>query len=99
MRTSAQNLLSAVLVLWCTVSTFAGETLGNELNTEVNTLYQRGLYTEATTVAEKALKVAENTFGPYHPGVARSLSNLALPYYSQGRCGEAEPLFKQALGQ
>jgi tetratricopeptide (TPR) repeat protein len=35
--------------------------------------------------------------GNEHPDVASSLNNLALLYYNQGRYGEAEPLFQDAL--
>jgi hypothetical protein len=36
--------------------------------------------------------------GAEHPAVATSLNNLAALYESQGRYGEAEPLYVQALG-
>jgi tetratricopeptide (TPR) repeat protein len=35
--------------------------------------------------------------GEDHPDVATSYNNLASLYESQGRYGEAEPLFKKAL--
>jgi tetratricopeptide (TPR) repeat protein len=35
--------------------------------------------------------------GTEHPDVASSLNNLAYLYSSQGRYGEAEPLYRQAL--
>ena len=36
-------------------------------------------------------------FGSQHPDTLRSINNLALFYKSQGRYGEAEPLYQQAL--
>ena len=34
----------------------------------------------------------EKALGPDHPDVARSLNNLAVLYYEQGRYADAEPL-------
>ena len=86
-----------VLVVLFTVSTYAQDTLWNELNDQVVVLYQQGRYSEATKVAKEALKVAKNTFGSDHPNVAQSLNDLALLYKTQGQYTEAEPLYKQAL--
>ncbi|MFX0197021.1 MAG: tetratricopeptide repeat protein [Candidatus Hodarchaeota archaeon] len=97
MKTSAQIFLLAVLILSCTVSTFAQEPLWKELTTKVRMLRQQGRYSEAAKVAEEALSVAEKTFGPDHPAVAVSLNNLALVYQTQGRYSDAEPLFKRLL--
>jgi len=76
---------------------YAQESLWNELNAKVITLYQKGQYSEAAKVAEEALKVAQKTFGPNHPNVATSLNSLALLYKTQGKYAEAEPLYKLAL--
>jgi tetratricopeptide (TPR) repeat protein len=97
MRTSAQIFLLALLVLSCTVSTYAQETLWEELTTKFMILYQKGRYSEAITVAEKALKVAEKLFDSTHPNFATALNNLAAIYRAQGRYTEAEPLYKPAL--
>ena len=40
------------------------------LNDEVMSLYRQGRYDQAVVVAEKALQVAEETVGAYHPDVA-----------------------------
>lgn len=39
----------------------------------------------------------QRLLGDEHPGVANSLHDLAMLYSAQGRYGEAEPLFQQAL--
>ena len=98
MRTSAQILLVAVLVLSFAVFTFAQEAQWKELISKVATLYQQGRHSEAANVAEEALAVAEKTFDPDHPDVAISLDNLAMVYQAQGRYSEAESLHKRALG-
>ncbi len=69
----------------------------NELNRKALKLYQDGKYTEATKIYEESLEVAEKVFGPNHPNVATSMSNLAGLYGAQGKYSEAEPLFKRAL--
>jgi hypothetical protein len=59
----------------------AQEALWHELCIKLGMLYQEGRYAEAVTVAEEAIRVAENTFGKEHPAVAVSLNNLALVYH------------------
>ena len=97
MRTPAQILLVALLVLSFAASTCAQEALWEELIDKAGMLYQQGRYSEAAKVAEEALTVAEKTFGPNHPAVVTSLNNLAELYRAQGKYAEAEPLFKRAL--
>jgi len=73
------------------------QTRWEELNARFEDLYGQGKYAEATSVAQEALRVAEATFGPEHPGLARSLNNLAALYKEQGKYAEAEPLHQRAL--
>src|SRR3989338_4939373 len=93
----AHIVLMAALGVSFVAPTYAQESLWNELNAKAFTLYQQGQYSEAATVAEEALKVAERTFGPDHPHVAASLNNLAELYKAQGKYAQAEPLHKRAL--
>ncbi|MCP4347069.1 MAG: CHAT domain-containing protein, partial [Desulfobacterales bacterium] len=44
-----------------------------------------------------ALQLNENVLGKEHPDTLTSMNNLAGLYKSQGRYGEAEPLYKAAL--
>jgi CHAT domain-containing protein/Tfp pilus assembly protein PilF len=67
------------------------------LNQQVTQLYNRGRYSEAIPLAQRALAIGEKALGPDHPDVAASLNNLAEFYRIQGRYAEAEPLFKRAL--
>lgn len=97
MRRSAHIFLVAVSVLSCTVSTFAQEKSWKELTTDFSMLYQQGRYSEAARLAEEALTVAKETFGPNHLIVATSQNNLAELYRAQGKYSEAEPLFTRAL--
>ena len=48
------------------------------LNQEGMELHRTGQYGRAVTVAQAALKVAEQNVGPDHPDVATSLNNLAV---------------------
>lgn len=97
MKVLAKILLTVILGISFVVPTYAQEILWDELNTKVITLHQQGRYSEAATVAEEALKVAEETFGADHPDVAQSLNNLAALYQDQGKYAQAEPLYKRAL--
>jgi len=67
------------------------------LNKRVVSLYGQGKYAEAIPLAERAVKLAEATYGPDHPSTATSLDNLAVLYDTQGRYAEAEPLLRRAL--
>ncbi len=68
-----------------------------ELNAQVNILYEQGKYPEAVPKALEALRVAEATFGSEHDNVGISLNNLASLYKEQGKYAEAEPLYKRSL--
>ncbi len=48
-------------------------------------------------MAQEALKVAKESFGPDHPNLATSLNILAELYRAQGQYAAAEPLYQQAL--
>src|SRR5687768_15141189 len=67
------------------------------LSYETISLYQKGQYREATTVARNALAMAEKARGPSHADVAASLNNLALLYETQGQYAQAEPLYRRSL--
>ena len=66
------------------------------LTQEVKELYRTGQYGRAVTVAEAALKVAEQNVGPDHPEVAERLENLAALYRATRRPAEAEKLEARA---
>lgn len=87
----------AVLSLWAVFPVEAQEAEWKRLVQETQSLYGQGRYAPAMVSAKEALRVAENTFGPDHPDVAVSLSNLAELYRSQGRYAETEPLYRRAL--
>ena len=80
------------------------------LNNLAGLYSSQGRYGEAEPLLEQALELSRQTLGPTHPdtlhphkpqqpgfAVLTSLNNLAGLYDSQGRYGEAEPLFEQAL--
>ncbi len=92
-----KNVLMMILIVLLVLPSCGRKQLWEELNAKVTVLYQQGRYSEASNVAEEALKVAEETFGPNHLNVALSLNNLAVLYQDQGKYAEAEPLFKRAL--
>jgi tetratricopeptide (TPR) repeat protein len=66
------------------------------LNESVS-LWERGKYTEAIQLAERALVIREKSLGPEHPDVATSLNNLAELYRTKGDYAKAEPLLQRAL--
>ena len=67
-----------------------------ELNARVVTYHQQGWLSEAASLGEDALEMAEEIFGPDHLNTAESLKNLALIYFAQARDAEAA-IFEQTL--
>ncbi len=90
-------LIAALFMVGWLPRACAVEESWSALNSETLSLYQKREYAKAVPIAEKALQVAETTFGSDHPHVAASLNNLAALYQAQGRYADAEPLYKQAL--
>jgi hypothetical protein len=60
-------------------------------------LQEHGRAGEALPMFQRALAIAEATYGPNHPEVATRLNNLALALRTLGRAGEALPMFQRAL--
>ena len=69
-----------------------------ELNDNSVRLYEQGKYNEAAELAERALKIVDDTLGPYNPQTTTFLNNLAVIYYAQEKYAEAEALYEKALG-
>ncbi|SLM47423.1 Kinesin light chain-like protein [Nitrospira japonica] len=68
-----------------------------QLNTKVMLLYDSGKYTEAISLAKRALVINESALGQNHPTTAASLNNLATLYHLTGAYAKAEPLYERAL--
>ena len=69
----------------------------SSLNKQVAELYQAGKFTEAISIAQKSVELAEKARGPDHPDTAAALNNLALLYDSMGNYAKAEALYQRAL--
>src|SRR5215475_10108414 len=100
--TTARRLLTTLLFGLMVVTSAASplpepSTSWGELNAAALKAYQEGQYDEGTGLAEQALALARQVFGPRHPDTLTSMNDLALLYASQGRYGEAEPLLTEAL--
>ena len=59
-------------------------------------LYRAGQHSDATSVAERALAIAERQ-GAEQLNTASALNLLGLLYAAQGRYADAEPVYKRAL--
>jgi class 3 adenylate cyclase/tetratricopeptide (TPR) repeat protein len=73
------------------------DAVGRILNQTGWYLNQRGRYTEAESILERALVIGERTLGPDHLDVAQGLNSLANAYWLQGRFADAEALYERAL--
>jgi len=93
----AKGVFIIALILSFSLSAYAQEVLWEKLNNKADTLIKQRRYPDALSVAEEALKVAEDTFGPDHPKVAISLNYIAELYVMKGTYAEIEPLYKRAL--
>ena len=67
-----------------------------ELNARVITHHQQGWLSEAASLGEDSLELAEEIFGPDHLNTAESLKNLASIYFAQAQDAEAA-IFEQTL--
>ena len=67
------------------------------LNETGRYLLQRGRYSDAEPLLERALVIAQRAFGLDEPKTASSLHNLALLRFFQGRYAEAQTLHERAL--
>jgi CHAT domain-containing protein len=68
-----------------------------QLNERVLQLDHARRYSEAVSLAQRALALREKVLGPAHPDVATALYNLASLYQAQGDYGRAAPLYQRAL--
>lgn len=57
----------------------------------------KSLYAEAEPLMRRALAIAEASFGPDHPSIARFLNNLTQLLQATNHLTEAEPLIRRAL--
>ena len=81
-------IATTFLLLLLAIPSVLAQGTGSEsdiLNQEVMELFRTGQYGRGVIVAKKAIQVAEKTFGPNHPSVAKSLTNLALLYKTQAQ--------------
>ena len=74
-----------------------GKEAGRLLHETAFYLRDRGRYTEAEPLYQRAIRIREQLLGPQHPDMAYPLTNLANLYREQGRYAEAESLYQRAL--
>ncbi len=60
-------------------------------------LRERGEYRASEQLQARALAIRRKLFGPDHPDVSDSLTNLGIAVAEQGRHAESVPLFERAL--
>src|SRR5689334_3728742 len=67
------------------------------LTQQVIKLAKQRHYSEAASLAQRALAIREKALGPDHLDVAGASSNLAIQYTHLGRYRDAEALYRRAL--
>ena len=94
----ATNVLGALLLGLCfALPVQAQEYLLDDLFGQMFQLHDQGRFSEAIEVAERALQVAEATFGVDHPNVGISLNNLAYLLDLQGQWTMSHLFYARAL--
>jgi CHAT domain-containing protein/Tfp pilus assembly protein PilF len=68
-----------------------------QLNDQMDQLYQQGKIREAFALAQKALEICKQVLGERHPDYAIGLINVAKLHWAQGEYAQAVPLYRQAL--
>jgi CHAT domain-containing protein len=76
---------------------FAQQNAAAALDRRATELEKMGKYSEAISLAQRALALREKELGPNHRDVARSLNDLAVLYLRRLRYADAEPLYKRSL--
>jgi CHAT domain-containing protein/Flp pilus assembly protein TadD len=69
----------------------------DKLYNESYSLSEKGRYSQAIPLAERALTLREKSLGAANPDTASSLNHLAGLYRAKGAYAQAEPLFRRAL--
>jgi len=69
----------------------------SSFQTQAYRFTQEGRFSDAAQAAEKALRLAEEQYGPFSSVLAPTLDNLAAVYRHQARWQEAEARYKWAL--
>ena len=64
---------------------------------EAAALHKKGDFSEAATVCQRALELAERVSGPEHVRTADVLNKLAILYDDMGEYSKAEPLYQRSL--
>lgn len=85
------------MIVACATTSQDQQELLKDLGAEYGQLLRKGRYAEAEDVAEQALIVTEQNFGPDHPATAIALNNLAVANQASGKYAEAEILYRQSL--
>ncbi len=93
-RVLSQALTAAQLIEQYQVN---NEEAGRLLYETATYLWERGRYTEAEPLYQRALRIREQQLGPQHPDVGQSLNRLGILYHDQGRYAEAVPFYQRAL--
>src|SRR5262245_22293808 len=68
------------------------------LHRQAEQLFAKGKYAEALPIAQRALGLGEQSFGPQDVRLAYLLYGLALIHDVEGRPAEAEPFYQRCLG-
>lgn len=91
------NVLIVFAFLFSGFAAMAAEKSWDELNKEIIEMYQKKYYTKAIPVAQKALDVAESTYGSDSSQTVLALNNLAMLYKKTGKYSAAEKLYLREL--
>lgn len=83
--------------LFSSICAIAAEKSWESLNNEVIEMYQKKYYTKAIPVAQKALDVAESTYGSDSSQTVLALNNLAMLYKKTKKTSAAEKLYLREL--
>jgi Transposase DDE domain/Tetratricopeptide repeat len=96
-KLSLRGLRSRIQTPWSTRSEHSSRAKWQSLNAQMMAVYKTGDLAKGTALAKQMLELARKKFGIRDPQTLTSLNNLAFLYNAQGRYGEAEPLYREAL--
>lgn len=74
-----------------------GERIMPLLAKRATALFRAGAGADADALLQRAVRIAEESFGKDHPETAKALSRLAFVRFATGKAGDADRLYRRAL--
>lgn len=97
MNFMSRNVWTVLMAVVMPMLAVAQESVWHDLRHQADSCFREGHYAAGIPIAERALKIAGETWGADGVNTIASLDNLGKLYRAQGRYADAEPVFRRSL--